>query len=103
MHRLLIFYRLRPSVSVSDYMKWSEAVDQPAVRSYSQCTDLRVSRVLEQAGTTIPVFDIVEEATVSDYGKWQELLSGSNHREIKIAFDSFVVEDSVLTVVSDVE
>lgn len=78
--RVYVMYRLKAGVSMDDYVRWSQEVDQPTTPHLGSITNFGVRRVTQRIEGPQPAFDIIEEIDVTSVAEWQEGLE-SQHME----------------------
>ena len=100
MQRVFVMYKLKPGVSMDDYRKWSQEVDQkitphqPGVKSF---------KVFEIKGAEkgTPPYQIVEDIEVESWEAWQKVVSGEGMKKVITEWNNYGDADTLIAVYGD--
>jgi len=100
MERVFVMYKLKPGVSMSDYKKWSQKVDQKITPSQPGVKSFKVFEIKGAEGGT-PPYQIVEDIEVGSWEAWQKVLKGEGMKKVMSEWPNYGDANSAVVVHGD--
>ena len=98
--RIFVLYRLRDSVSLDDYRRWSVEEDQPTLRTFGEISGFHVHQATAAAGSTAS-YSIVETIDVESAEAWEAITKADAVKALQPAFERYVDPDSLCILHAD--
>lgn len=100
MQRVFVMYKLKSGVSMDDYRKWSQEVDQK-ITSYQP--GVKSFKVFEIKGAEkgAPPYQIVEDIEVENWETWQKVFKEEKMKKVIAEWGDYGDADTLITVYGD--
>jgi hypothetical protein len=98
MQKVFVMYKLKEGVSLDDYIKWSQEVDQRITPGQPGMIRFEVYAIEGQDGSGEPVYHIVEDQEVTSWEEWEKTVAGDGMAYIRETFSLFADESTVTTI-----
>lgn len=95
MHKVFVMYRLRPGVTMDEYVRWSSEVDQRITPSQRGCIRFEVYAIDGSEDGSEPAYQIVEDIEVESWEVWQQTLQGEGMAVVANDFPKYADESTV--------
>ena len=95
MQKIVNLFKLKPGISVEEYMKWSREVDQKTVRQQKGVSKFEVF-VVKGSNTNEP-YQILEVMEAESFEVWQKILETDVMKNVLKQWDKLADGSSVIT------
>ena len=100
MQRVFVMYKLKPGVSMDDYRKWSQEVDQKITPYQPGVKSFKVFEIKGAEKGTAP-YQIIEDIEVEDWEAWQKVVSGEGMKKVVTEWNNYGDADTLIAVYGD--
>lgn len=98
MQKVLVMYRLRPGVTLDQYMSWSREIDQRITPGQPGILRFEVYAVELIEGAETVQYQVFEDIDVESWAAFQECVAGAGMAYIQETFGLYAEQSSVVTI-----
>jgi len=98
MQKVLVMYKLRPGVTLDQYISWSKQIDQRITPGQAGIIRFEVYAVEHITGPDDVQYQVVEDIEVESWEAFQECVAGPGMAYVQETFPLYADEPTVVTI-----
>jgi hypothetical protein len=98
MQKVLVMYKLRPDVTLDQYISWSKQIDQRITPGQAGITRFEVYAVEHVEGPDNAQYEVVEDIEVESWDAFQQCVDGPGMAYVQETFPLYADESTVVTI-----